>query len=56
MVYPHGHAPEPPEPRSRSGSGHVLGLFAFYAILASCVLAFTFFYVFTLGGRPSSLS
>jgi hypothetical protein len=35
--------------RARFRPGHVAGLFAFYAVLAFCVLAFTFFYVFTIG-------
>jgi hypothetical protein len=35
--------------RARFGPKHMLGLFAFYAILTFCVLAFTFFYVFTVG-------
>ena len=42
---------------ARSGRGraarfrpaHIAGLFAFYAILAFCVLTFTFFYVFDMG-------
>ena len=32
----------------RFGTRHVLALFAFYATLTFCVLAFTFFYVFSL--------
>jgi len=28
---------------------HILGLFLFYAVLAFCVLAFTFFFIFTGG-------
>lgn len=46
MTHPHRHAPER---RARFGTRHVLTLFAFYVTLAFCVLAFTFFYVFSLG-------
>jgi hypothetical protein len=28
---------------------HIAGLFAFYVLLAFCVLTFTFFYVFNMG-------
>jgi hypothetical protein len=28
-------------------AAHILGLFGFYLVLAFCILAFTFFYVFT---------
>ncbi|HVQ77133.1 MAG TPA: hypothetical protein VMT79_16530 [Candidatus Binatia bacterium] len=31
------------------GPWHILGLFAFYAILAFAVLAFAFFFLFTIG-------
>ena len=33
--------------KARFGTGHILGLFIFYAVLAFCVCAFTFFYVYT---------
>ena len=35
--------------RARIRPMHVVGLFVFYAVLAFCVFAFTFFYVFTGG-------
>ncbi len=35
--------------KTRFRPAHVLGLFVFYAVLAFCVLAFTFFFVFTGG-------
>ena len=28
---------------------HIVGLFLFYAILAFCILTFTFFYIFDMG-------
>jgi hypothetical protein len=28
---------------------HIAGLFIFYAVLAFCILTFTFFYVFNMG-------
>jgi hypothetical protein len=31
----------------RFGPGHIAGLFIFYAVLAFCVFAFTFFYAYT---------
>jgi hypothetical protein len=34
---------------ARFSAGHVLGLFGFYLVLAFCILAFTFFFVFTVG-------
>ena len=35
--------------RQRFSPRHIAGLFAFYAVLAFCVLAFTFFFVYTGG-------
>jgi hypothetical protein len=37
------------KPAARFSAKHIAGLFAFYAILAFCVLTFTFFYVFNMG-------
>ena len=34
---------------ARFSTGHILGLFGFYLVLAFCILAFTFFFVFTGG-------
>jgi hypothetical protein len=34
---------------TRFSTGHILGLFGFYLVLAFCILAFTFFFVFTGG-------
>jgi hypothetical protein len=34
---------------ARFSTGHILGLFGFYLVLAFCILAFTFFFVFTVG-------
>ena len=34
---------------ARFSAKHIAGLFVFYAILAFCVLTFTFFYVFNVG-------
>jgi len=42
------HHPAAPG-RARFGPVHIAGLFVFYAVLAFCVLAFTFFFVFTGG-------
>jgi hypothetical protein len=33
--------------KARFGPAHIAGLFVFYAVLAFCVFAFTFFYVYT---------
>jgi hypothetical protein len=35
--------------RAKFSARHIVGLFLFYAILAFCVLTFTFFYVFNVG-------
>jgi len=35
--------------RAHMRATHLIGLFVFYAVLAFCVFAFTFFYVFTAG-------
>jgi hypothetical protein len=35
--------------RAKFSARHVVGLFVFYAILAFCILTFTFFYVFNVG-------
>ena len=35
--------------RAHFGARHIVGLFLFYAVLAFCVLTFTFFYVFSIG-------
>ena len=35
--------------RAHFSVGHIIGLLVFYSILAFCVLAFTFFYVYTQG-------
>jgi hypothetical protein len=35
--------------KAHFGPGHILGLFLFYAVLAFCVLAFTFYFVFVGG-------
>jgi hypothetical protein len=36
-----------PGGRARFSALHIAGLFVFYAVLAFCVFAFTFFYVYT---------
>jgi hypothetical protein len=41
------HHGSSPKGRVRFRPAHILGLFLFYAVLAFCVLAFTFFFVFT---------
>lgn len=38
-----------PGGKARFGAGHILGLFLFYAVLAFCILAFTFYFVFAMG-------
>ena len=43
------HHGRPSPGRARFRPIHILGLFVFYAVLAFCVLAFTFFFVFTGG-------
>ncbi len=35
--------------KQRFSPRHIVGLFVFYAVLAFCVLAFTFFFVYTGG-------
>ena len=35
--------------RAHMSATHLIGLFVFYGVLAFCVFAFTFFYVFTGG-------
>jgi hypothetical protein len=39
----------PRRPAATFSAKHVAGLFVFYAILAFCILTFTFFYVFNMG-------
>ena len=46
MARHHGSSPGG---RAHFGPLHVLGLFLFYAVLAFCVFAFAFFFVFTGG-------
>jgi hypothetical protein len=44
------HHPGTPRGKARFSPGHILGLFVFYAVLAFCILAFTFYFVFAGGG------
>jgi hypothetical protein len=41
------HRGLPPGRKARVRPAHVVGLFLFYAVLTFCVLAFTFFFVYT---------
>jgi hypothetical protein len=43
------HHPAAPRGKARFSPGHILGLFVFYAVLAFCILAFTFYFVFAVG-------
>ena len=43
------HHPAAARSKVRFSPGHILGLFVFYAVLAFCILAFTFYFVLAVG-------
>jgi hypothetical protein len=46
MTGHHAHQ-RSPAGKTRFGTGHIIGLFLFYSVLAFAVLAFAFFFIYT---------